>query len=606
MKKNKTTVLALSLSCVGIAAVAFAASNSFSAFGFKKSFTFDVAEAVDRTGSPKQSYLIDSEDAEYIDFLTGFSGGVNNPDFARYRNDTFWDERYRYFGMDYFCDTFKGGGDNWKGTFTSREFNQNGNPYICFQFGGDSTGNTNKCVIEAKGEGDSWTEISTTYNNYFNDPLVSCQLVLRVVEVPAAYRDSTLRARFVDDRDGGFGLMTFGAFTGACTLDSAAKLFNLYKLALTDYRYDGSTATDEHCNAAASAHIKNILDTNSEYSAVRTRAEALGEVNNICDGFETAEGYPTFTEDYLFSDNGDNGGKFNVFTNSFRSDLSVYNWASHSPFNKTGDYFLSPEMNANGEALHEPYKARFFSSPFILRGSGYISIKMAGRSAKFTVWDADSYAELYSVCDDDDANQRIFDDKGWSVEGVCANGSRLGTMTRVYIDLSDLIGRKLFVSLEDYRTGGDWGLARFDEFVSFYETTPTIGYDVITQTHDNVTGYGVVRDLLYRGQANDPAQDNHPLTDAFNFLENTYFKLARAYSNTNPASFCSGTDSVDSTIKSAVATAYNALTAGAKAIVNTAPDYQYSGYGTQTPMYQTSLITTYSVGQALVYMGIIQ
>ena len=604
MKKKTLTISCLCVSCLGIAAVALVATRSFSSLDITKGDTYPIANVVSRTGGSKTSYLIDSDDAEYIDFMTGFSGGVNNDDFAQYRNDTFWEQRLRYFGMDYFCNTFKGGGDAWTGTFTSREFSQKGNPYVCFQFGGDSTKTTNKCVIDVKGEGDTWTEISTTYNNYFDDPRGSCQLILRVVEIPTAYRNSTLRARFVDENTGGFGLMTFGAFTGACTLDSAAKLFNMYKLALTDYFYEGSTAAGNSTNEAASAYISNILNTENEYSAVRARAAELGEVNNISDGFETAEGFPTFTEDYLFSDNAA-GGRFHVFTNSFRYNHDVANWADHSPFNKTGDYFLSPEMNENGEAIHENYKARFFSSPFILRGSGYISIKMAGRSAKFTVWDADSYAELYSVVDDNDANQRIFDDKGWSVEGVCANGSRLGTMTRVYVDLSDYIGRKLFVSLEDYRTGGDWGLSRFDEFVSYYETTPTLGYDTITQTHNDVTGYGVCRDILVRGQANDPSEDDHPLTDAYNFLENTYFKLARAYSNTNPATFCSGPNAFDEDIKADIATAYSGLTAGAKAIVNSSADYQYSGYGSGTPMYQTTLVTTYSVGQALAYMGII-
>ena len=545
MKRTKKVFTSFVFACLGISAVALCVSN----IKANKITNVTFASTVDRTGTPKTSYLIGGDEAEYIDFLTGFNGGVNNADFARFRNDTFWNTKMRYFGMDYFCDTFKGGGDDWTGTFTSREFLQNGKPYVCFQFGGFHSDATNYCQLQRYDEGTSgWVDLGDKiYNKDVNDPLNCQQLILRVVEIPSEYRSAKLRAQFVDGTTGGFGGMTFGAFTGACSLDSAAKLFNLYKLALTDVVLDGSEHSDTATNAASSAYISARLNSWAEYSDVRTRAAELGEVNNISDGFETVEGFPTFTEDYLFSDNDVDGGHFNVFTNSFRSNLSVAEWALNSNFNKTGDYFLAPEMNARGEAQHEAYRARFFSSPFILRGSGYISIKMSGRSAKFTVWDADTYQELFSINDDNgNRDQRIFIDEhveadgdSWSVKNVTKNGCRLHTMTRVYVDLTDLIGHKLFVSLEDYRTGGGWGLAWFDEFVSYYHDVPTIGFDVFSQTHDEVTGYAVCRDLLVRGQEN-------AFTAAWNFLENTYFPTVR---NTAAGTFCTGTDTFDSGIK---------------------------------------------------------
>ena len=599
MTKKSLAIPILSLVSLGAMVASLVATNHHTAFT-SVSGTYSVAEDSDRTGSPKQSYLITSG-AEYIDFMTGFDGGVNNADFARYRNDTFHDEKMRYFGMDYFCDTFKGGGDGWQGTFTSREFSQNGQPYVCFQFGSRSD-SLNYCQLQRK-DGETWVDLGDPIKNKdTNEPLNCQQLILRVVEIPTDYRNATLRAKFVDGNSDGWGGMTFGAFTGACSLDTAAKLYNLYKLALTDVVLPGSTTTEGKTNALAKAYIENLLNTWPEYADVKVRAATLGEVNNISDDFEYEEGYPTFTEDYFFSDN---GGNFHIFSNQQRYNIKATQWGNNMPFNQTNDYFLSSLMNEKGEATREGAKGRFFSSPFILKGSGYISIKMSGRAAKFTVWDADTYEELISVNDDNsNADQRIFVDGGTGVEATCANGSRLCTMTRVLVDCTALLNRKLFVSLEDYRTGGDWGLARFDEFVSYYESTPTISYDTFTQT-DGVTGYGVARDILVNGQANDPEQDNHPLTDAWNFLENTYFKLARAYDNTNPASFCSGKDTVDSTIKGTIQTEYNKLTDGAKAIVNSTADYQYSGYGEEGAMYQTQLITTYSVGDALAYMNII-
>ena len=596
MKKfKKVALIGFSATLVVAGATALAATRGFAGLNVVKGDEYPVANVVSRTGEPKESYLFSTNGAEYIDFMTGFScGGVNNADFARFRNDTFHDEKMRYFGMDYFCDTFKGGGDSWTGTFTSREFMQKNQPYVCFQFGSRSD-SANYCQLQRYDEGTSaWVNLGDPIKNKnTNEPLNCQQLILRVVEIPSEYREAKLRALFVDGNPDGWGGMTFGAFTGACSLDTAAKLYNLYKLALTDVVLPDSKETEGKTNAAAKAYIEGLLNTWSEYDAVKVRAAALGEVNNISDDFEFEEGYPTFTEDYFFSNN---GGNFHIFSNQLRYNLEATKWGNNMPFNQTNDYFLSSAMNENGEATREGAKGRFFSSPFILRGSGYLSIKMSGRAAKFTVWDADTYAELISVNDDDDLNQRIFVDGGTSVEGTCANGSRLCTMTRVYVDCTALIGRKLFVSLEDYRNDGGWGLARFDEFVSYYDETPTIGYDTFTQT-DGVTGYGVARDILVNGQEND-------FTAAWSFLENTYFKLARAYSNTNPATFCSE-GAVDADIKAAIATEYNKLSASVKAIVNSSADYQYSGYGSATPMYQTSLVTTHSVGQALAYMGII-
>ncbi len=593
MKARSKFLVTSALACLGVSAVAVCANFANTSNNLNSDFLVPTRKNVDM----KPSYLINDGDAEYIDFMTGFIGG--NAGLARFRNDTFWVEKMRFFGMDYFCDTsLAAGGEGWTGSFTSREFAQRGNPYVCFQMGGDSQKNRNKCEIQVKVD-DDWFTINTVYNDYFADPLSCQQLIFRVVEIDSQYRNSTLRAVFTDNSTGGFGMLTFGAFTGACSLDSAAKLYNLYNLALTDALLPGSTGnTTDINNKKAADHIRNDILTNGEYAAVRTRAAAIGEVNNISDDFETVEGYPTFTEDYLFSDNGgENHDRFNIFSNSYRTNLKVAEWASNMPFNQTNDYFLSSSMNERGEATAEGVKGRFFSSPFVLRGSGYISVKMAGASAQFSVWDADTYEILFSVVDDGDSNSRIFNDHGWSVYNTCVDGSRLGTMTRVYVDCTQYLGRKLFVSLEDYRTGGAWGLARFDEFVSYYPETPNIGYDDISQTYDNVTGYGVCRDILVNGQDND-------FTSAWNFLENTYFPTARAYSNDNAATFCVGPNTYNSSIKSTLESAYNVLSPQAKAIVDVAKDYQYSGYGSSDAMYTTSLITGLTVGEALTYMGI--
>ncbi|MCF0113077.1 MAG: hypothetical protein HUJ60_03800, partial [Bacilli bacterium] len=377
-------------------------------------------------------YTFSDTEAEYIDFISGFtSNSTPTKDLARFRNSMFWD-RFRYNGLDYFCDTILTDGDeNGNVTLTSREFNQKGQRYVCFLMGGGNNDNI-YMSLEVKDE-EGWTEIAKIKNNYFADPNVSMQMVYRFVEVEEQYRNSTLRAQFVDNAgdQGGFRLLTFGSFVGSASLNSAAKLYNMYKTCLVD--------TTEDLENSSNA-IRTILN-GAEYTTIKTKADQLGDVIDISEGFETNEGFPAFTEDYLFNievikDGEEEANRpFNAFTNSLRNDASTY-WQENIPFNKTGDQFFDSEKLPGGESS----RARFFSTVFTLGGSGVISFKMAGESAKFALWDAETYTELIQV----HGHDGIFVDGG--VRPIdTVNGRRAGTMQRIVVDASKYLGKKVFI-----------------------------------------------------------------------------------------------------------------------------------------------------------------
>ncbi|MCF0107976.1 MAG: hypothetical protein HUJ59_03105 [Bacilli bacterium] len=536
----------------------------------------NVVKAEGETPAPTH-YTFNDTEAEYIDFITGFtSNSTATKNLARFRNSTFWAEGYRYNGLDYFCDTILTDGDeSGNVTLVSRDFDQKGQPYVCFTMGG---GNNNNIYMSLQyKDGEDWNEITRVKNNYFADPLVSMQMVYRLVEVPEAYRNSTLRAVFVDNAgtDGGFRLLTFGAFTGACSLNSAAKLYNMYKEALISP--EDKIAVTNSTNA-----IKTILNTSDEYAPIRATAAALGEVYDISESFETFEGFPTFTEDYLFNITDGEGEeadrRFNSFTNDLRNNASTY-WVENIPFNKTGNYFFDSEK-LPGE---ETSRARYFSTVFTLSGSGVISFKMAGESARFSLWDAEDYTVLMEINGHD----------GYFVDGGVrpidtVNGRRTGTMQRIVVDASKFLGKKVFIDIEDDRTGGGWGLARFDEIVTYYATVPSFKIDSFNHNYDSDNFYAINYDKFVTTEEGG----NADLAAAYNFLQNYYATMR------NPGegySRCGiNTESLMTT--------YNALSETAQDIVDNSYDFCYEnrlpGANSTAPAHASN-VCMYTVGEAI-------
>ena len=134
-------------------------------------------------------------------------------------------------------------------------------------------------------------------------------------------------------------------------------------------------------------------------------------------------------------------------------------WAEEIPFNQGGNYHFHGWTANPTEA--NAYKIT--SSTFTLGGSGYISFKMGGANAVVKVFTADGtqIAEY--------RNTEYADINFPYVE----YGSRNGTMTTFVADLSAYLGEELYLELHDSGAGG-WGVAFFDDIVTYYETAPVV------------------------------------------------------------------------------------------------------------------------------------
>lgn len=62
-------------------------------------------------------------------------------------------------------------------------------------------------------------------------------------------------------------------------------------------------------------------------------------------------------------------------------------------------------------------------------------------------------------------------------------GCRLATMTTFVADLHEYLGEQLYIELHDTKKEG-WGIATFDEIVTYYEQAP-----VVSERSDTVTIY---------------------------------------------------------------------------------------------------------------------
>ncbi len=132
-------------------------------------------------------------------------------------------------------------------------------------------------------------------------------------------------------------------------------------------------------------------------------------------------------------------------------------WNEKIPYNKGGSFFFE----GTNDFIPEKETWYLKSSNFTLAGSGFITFKMGGRTAEVRVFKADG-TQIATFANDQ------FADVNFPNVG---QGSRLGTMTTFVADLSAYIGEELYLELHDTGTE-NWGVACFDDIVTYYETAP--------------------------------------------------------------------------------------------------------------------------------------
>lgn len=138
-------------------------------------------------------------------------------------------------------------------------------------------------------------------------------------------------------------------------------------------------------------------------------------------------------------------------------------WAEQIPYNQEGDYHL------NGWRVDEAETGVLRSSTFELSGSGWISFKLGGGK---------NSNKIYVNIVEADTGQVIarygnsaFDDVGFPHPD---QGMRLANMEQYKADLSEHLGKKLYVEIVDQATT-DWGVVFADAFFMYHEAEPAEG-----------------------------------------------------------------------------------------------------------------------------------
>ena len=147
-------------------------------------------------------------------------------------------------------------------------------------------------------------------------------------------------------------------------------------------------------------------------------------------------------------------------------------WSEGLPYNKGGLFFFDGQK-AMG---NEPGTFALRSENFKLGGSGRISFKMGGRTAAIKVYEAGG--ELLAEYRNTEYNA---DDA--PIFPYIDRGCRILTMTTYVADLSEHLGKTLYLELCDFG-GAPWGFATFDDIITYYETAPDLenSYDVVKLT----------------------------------------------------------------------------------------------------------------------------
>ena len=150
-------------------------------------------------------------------------------------------------------------------------------------------------------------------------------------------------------------------------------------------------------------------------------------------------------------------------------------WGERIPHNKSGNYFFNG-WTANPE---EGCAYSIKSSNFTLGGAGVISFKLGGNATVLKVFKTDgTQIAAYS-------NTEFADKNFPHVE----QGGRWGTMTTFYADLHEYVGEQLYIELHDIGNPSGWGVAFFDDIVTYYEGETEAVLETLAENKDTVNIY---------------------------------------------------------------------------------------------------------------------
>ncbi len=511
-----------------------------------------------------ESYI--RTDSSFFTNWTDAAGGFGD------RNSTFWGENYHFQAVDTF---YRGElAEGWTGTLTSRTWKQH-TQYIYFQFGGaknyDVTGDP--------------VHLNIYYGNYvhsfYNDTFVENPMLLRYFKIPddayaslmASGDDFDMHIEIVDYQVEGYGFANFGYLNvnqSAEQVSDAMRWF-INNLNLDDREWEVNKRKQILENYYLNGGLKEMF---------------LRPVNDISDNFESNN---DFINHWYFDYHYFNGANWGLrFDRAIGFDEVRPDAATMMPFNKTDNGFFRgwfENDEVGGFVGGDSSIYRFISRPFVLSGTGLVSIKMAG-TASLHVIDTETRQDLVW------ADLLTFSSDGDQINLATSNFNTV-TMVRHFINLEAYVGRNIQLAIADVSDGG-WSALYVDELVTYYVSYPTFNVDTFTQTNTSGTFNGYKTDkyinsTVFNGesnpnglkyvleapinQANDNEiinhVDNSAFKTAYNFLQ-TYYSELRSPSNEF------NYDRASDETKTSLVNAYNALSNNAKAIVNTSADIEYN------------------------------
>ena len=488
------------------------------------------------------------------------------------QNSTFWGENYSFQAVDTF---YRGESkESWTGTLTTRSWKQK-EQYIYFQFGGarnfDVTGDP--------------VHLNIHYGNYqysfYNDTFRENRMLMRYFKIPdAAYNDLLSKGsdfdmyiEIVDYQVEGYGFANFGYLNVNQTEEQVSNALRWYVNHLN------------RDNRAEEVEMRKLIVDNYLLND-GLKALFLKPVDDISDSFDSNADFVNhwyFDYHYAREMNWDFHVDRAIGHDSYRPDAPT-----NMPFNNENGFFRGWFENdeLGGFVGGDASFYRFVSRPFVLSGTGLVSIKMAG-TASLHVIDAETRQDLVW------ANLLSYSSEGDQVN-LATSGFNTVTMVRHIINLEAYLGRKIQLAIADVSSDG-WSALYVDELVTNYETYPAFKVDTFTQVNEsgifnayrtdkyinsslfndesNPTGLRMVLESSIN-QENDNAilnhEDNSPAKEAYEFLE-SYYSSLRAPGN--KFDYFEASDEV----RNDVVAAYTSLGEEAKAIVDKSTDIIYNG-----------------------------
>ena len=481
-------------------------------------------------------------------------------DFAN-ADATFWDENHHFNALDTF---FRGETkEGWTGSLSLKTWIQT-TQYVYFTWGGANNGVENKPVLEFHCE-DKVYEME-------NDTFSGNPMLLRYFKIPDSDFEELMTAhpdgfemyiKLIDQRTENYGFHNFGYLHVNQSEEQVGDAMRYYLNHIQLQEVNDYDPKNIYGHYFANASLKEIF---------------LKTSSNIDEDFESNS---NFLNHWYLDVNYDNFEELNRHPDEMLSVADYRSGADYStmPFNKTGSRFFRGWFeNGEGYVASDKPIYRFVSRPFVLGGTGLVSIKMAGRSASLHVIDTETQEDLAW------ADLRTFNDTGDEKSQYL--GFNTVTMVRHYINLSAYLGKTIQLAIADVYDSG-WAASYFDELVTKYDTYPSFGIDRTSQQCGE--GLQDVAHMYYFDQYissthidNDPdglkyklskeevtSIDETPINSAYKFLKHYYSALRTPETEFN-------IEKASDEAKTAIVAEYLSLSEEAQEIVKKSSDLEYN------------------------------